>query len=179
MKYSPYCEWSYRKKIRFRNVQIKVSLAFKRRRSLQGLLIFPRGVITVADQCVISLASFQLMITMTTFWPFLVKFGPIFSPFFQLMITKTTVIPIKLKFLAHLALCLEYLSPYFWYELRRVGHFFKRIMHTFPIVEKKYFLQHFLSWKKIFLMQFPLRSLKQPDALSICNWLLKSKFGKI
>ena len=39
------------KKIRFRNVQIKVSLAFKRRRSLRGLLIFPRGVITVADQC--------------------------------------------------------------------------------------------------------------------------------
>ena len=58
------------------------------------------------------------------FWPFLVKFGPILSSFFQLMITKTTVIPIKLKFLAHLALCLEYLSPYFWYELRRVGHLF-------------------------------------------------------
>ena len=28
MKYSPYCEWSYRKKNGFRNVQIKVSLAF-------------------------------------------------------------------------------------------------------------------------------------------------------
>ena len=51
MKYNPYCEWSYRKKNRFRNFQIKVSLAFKRRRSLRGLLIFPRGVITVADQC--------------------------------------------------------------------------------------------------------------------------------
>ena len=51
MKYSPYCEWSYRKKIRFRNVQIKVSLAFKRQRSLWGLLIFLRGVITIADQC--------------------------------------------------------------------------------------------------------------------------------
>ena len=50
MKYSPYCERSYRKKNRFQNVQIKVSLAFKQRRSLQGLLIFPRGVITVADQ---------------------------------------------------------------------------------------------------------------------------------
>ena len=34
-----------------KNVQIKVSLAFKRLRSLWGLLIFPRGVITVADQC--------------------------------------------------------------------------------------------------------------------------------